>query len=37
MGRRHAIRDMGSGFCGTIAFVGAGTRAAIIGHLKGLN
>jgi len=28
---------MGSGFCGTIAFVGAGTRAAIIGYLKGLN
>jgi len=28
---------MGSGFCGVIAFVGAETRAAIIGYLKGLN
>jgi hypothetical protein len=37
MGRRHAIRVMGSGFCGAIALVGAETRAAIIGYLKGLN
>jgi hypothetical protein len=37
MGRRQAIRVMGSGFCGVIAFVGAETRTAIIGYLKGLN